>query len=451
MWQLVTRMSLVEAERARVRAARASKAREKTKTLLSTLKQLTASIETAASNQDFADASQNAFNLHIAAERLLNSLAISDTEAVRARALELFGLPIVETPAGDCVAVRPAIIYCDPPWAYKNKEHAMGTAGCYPTLEDHEIAALPVSGLAAEHAALLMWVTLPKLDIGIRIMSAWGFAYRTVFLVWDKIGRYFGMPSPATGTYTRTNNELLLLGVRGKLPTMSARLGKRYTSSLRTRPDDHSHKPDIVRKIIVDTFGDLPRIELFARQSPPDWLVWGNEIAGSQVIETTVDANRTEPQARRNMHRGDMIKRNLVTRHGLVPSKGKPADVDKERRSRTTAQPSTLLSLDPYEQWNETTRDTVVYFSAEDDASAEHQNKRRCFEAMLKGHAAREPLSAYLSALDLQLTAPLVGGRIRGSMTYPQLSASELEAALPLIGQIQNENADAIFEFRAKI
>ena len=24
--------------------------------------------------------------------------------------------------------------------------------------------------------------------------------------------------------------------------------------------------------------GDLPRVELFARQSPPGWDVWGNEV-----------------------------------------------------------------------------------------------------------------------------------------------------------------------------
>ncbi|MEF2775378.1 MAG: DNA methyltransferase, partial [Faecalibacterium sp.] len=24
--------------------------------------------------------------------------------------------------------------------------------------------------------------------------------------------------------------------------------------------------------------GDLPRVELFARQTPPGWAVWGNEV-----------------------------------------------------------------------------------------------------------------------------------------------------------------------------
>ena len=30
--------------------------------------------------------------------------------------------------------------------------------------------------------------------------------------------------------------------------------------------------------------GDLPRVELFARQSPPGWDVWGNEVTNSIVL-----------------------------------------------------------------------------------------------------------------------------------------------------------------------
>ena len=40
----------------------------------------------------------------------------------------------------------------------------------------------------------------------------------------------------------------------------------------------HSKKPDEAREKIVALMGDLPRVELFARQSPPGWEVWGNEV-----------------------------------------------------------------------------------------------------------------------------------------------------------------------------
>ena len=40
----------------------------------------------------------------------------------------------------------------------------------------------------------------------------------------------------------------------------------------------HSKKPDEARDKIVALMGDLPRVELFARQTPPGWDVWGNEV-----------------------------------------------------------------------------------------------------------------------------------------------------------------------------
>ena len=39
-----------------------------------------------------------------------------------------------------------------------------------------------------------------------------------------------------------------------------------------------SRKPDCVRDRIVELCGDLPRIELFARQRTEGWDVWGNEV-----------------------------------------------------------------------------------------------------------------------------------------------------------------------------
>ena len=40
----------------------------------------------------------------------------------------------------------------------------------------------------------------------------------------------------------------------------------------------HSQKPDIVRDKIVELMGDLPKIELFARQQVEGWDCWGNEV-----------------------------------------------------------------------------------------------------------------------------------------------------------------------------
>ena len=40
----------------------------------------------------------------------------------------------------------------------------------------------------------------------------------------------------------------------------------------------HSKKPDVARDRIVELFGDLPRIEMFARKSVDGWSSFGNEV-----------------------------------------------------------------------------------------------------------------------------------------------------------------------------
>jgi N6-adenosine-specific RNA methylase IME4 len=40
---------------------------------------------------------------------------------------------------------------------------------------------------------------------------------------------------------------------------------------------EHSRKPDEARDRIVQLWGDVPRIELFARESSPGWDTWGNQ------------------------------------------------------------------------------------------------------------------------------------------------------------------------------
>lgn len=42
--------------------------------------------------------------------------------------------------------------------------------------------------------------------------------------------------------------------------------------------EEYSKKPAEARERIVLLMGDLPRVELFARQVTPGWDVWGNEV-----------------------------------------------------------------------------------------------------------------------------------------------------------------------------
>ena len=77
------------------------------------------------------------------------------------------------------------------------------------------------------------------------------------------------------GYYTRANAEICILATKGKtLPRISRRVHQVVLSHV----EEHSKKPNEVRKRIVELFGDLPRIELFARQYADGWDCWGNEV-----------------------------------------------------------------------------------------------------------------------------------------------------------------------------
>jgi N6-adenosine-specific RNA methylase IME4 len=77
------------------------------------------------------------------------------------------------------------------------------------------------------------------------------------------------------GHYSRQSVELCLLGVRGRgLERKSASVRQ----LVETVPGEHSEKPAEVRDRIVQLFGDVSRIELFARQRVTGWSAWGNEV-----------------------------------------------------------------------------------------------------------------------------------------------------------------------------
>ena len=73
---------------------------------------------------------------------------------------------------------------------------------------------------------------------------------------------------------TRGNAEVCLLATRGHPKRQAANVHQFIIAPIQ----EHSRKPDEARDKIVALMGDVPRVELFARQSPPGWDVWGNEV-----------------------------------------------------------------------------------------------------------------------------------------------------------------------------
>lgn len=169
------------------------------------------------------------------------------------------------------------IIYADPPWEYKvysKKGQTRSAEVHYPTMALADIQALPVGKLADDNCILFMWTTIPLLRDCFSVMESWGFTYKTVAFVWVKQNRKSDSLFWGMGHWTRANAELCMLATKGHPRRKSAGVHQVIISHI----ENHSKKPDDARKRIVELVGDLPRIELFAREKTPGWDVWGNEV-----------------------------------------------------------------------------------------------------------------------------------------------------------------------------
>ena len=169
-------------------------------------------------------------------------------------------------------------ILIDPPWRFTNRTGKMAPEHKrlhrYTTMTFDEIAALPVGTLAKAKSHLYLWCPNALLYEGLKIMKAWGFAYKTN-IVWLKI-RKDGQPDGrGVGFYFRNVTELLLFGVKGNLRTLAS--GRRQINLIPSRKREHSRKPYELYKIIKEC-SPGPYLELFAREQIPDWTQRGDEI-----------------------------------------------------------------------------------------------------------------------------------------------------------------------------
>ena len=169
------------------------------------------------------------------------------------------------------------MIYADPLWSYyvwSQTGAGRSAEAHYPTMSTEEIKALPVSRIAGRDCALFLWITFPMLREGWGVMDAWGFRFKTVAFVWIKQNRKSDTLFTGMGYWTRANAEICLLATRGR----PERQVKNVHQVIISHVEEHSKKPDEARRRIEMLMGDVPRIELFARQVTPGWDVWGNEV-----------------------------------------------------------------------------------------------------------------------------------------------------------------------------
>jgi len=178
------------------------------------------------------------------------------------------------------------IIYADPPWSYNTKSvpPSKEVTNHYSTLPIKELKNIPIQMLTDKDCFLFLWATFPCLPESLELVNAWGFSYKTIAFNWVKKnkksdGWFWGL-----GAYTRANSEICILGKKGSPKVLSRKVHQIIDSRVR----EHSRKPDEVRDKIVELCGDVPRLELFARDRTPGWYVWGNEVKPANKVEKIV-------------------------------------------------------------------------------------------------------------------------------------------------------------------
>lgn len=179
------------------------------------------------------------------------------------------------------------VIYADPPWDYggklqfdksskskelfdsKKKVFISSASFKYPTVKLKDLKNLDVNSIANDDCLLFMWTTGPQLANAISLGEAWGFDYKTVGFVWDKM-----VHNP--GQYTLSQTEQVLIFKKGRIP--KPRGARNMRQFLQVKRGKHSEKPEEVAERIYKMFPEQQKIELFSRKKRDGWDSWGLDV-----------------------------------------------------------------------------------------------------------------------------------------------------------------------------
>lgn len=185
-----------------------------------------------------------------------------------------------------------ALLYADPPWHFRVwSKRGLGRSAekHYPTQNLEYLKGLNIPAICQDNCILLMWATFPCLEQALELGRAWGFKYKTVAFTWVKKNRIADSLFIGMGYYTRANAEIVLLFTKGK---PLKRISKNVPQIFISKRERHSQKPNEIRKRIECLFGNVSRLELFARDNPQvdfkGWDVFGNEVSGTIEIPEKV-------------------------------------------------------------------------------------------------------------------------------------------------------------------
>ena len=224
----------------------------------------------------------------------------------------------------DCAALQPTgrkfpVIYADPAWRRKAGIGNRAYENHYTTEAWDEILAMPVVNRTLPDAWLFLWIPRAhllalhptlietelgpckvKLPLAYAVAQAWGFdAYSTCF-VWTKTDEECP-EDHGLGLIVWDQDEILCLFKKGRglpKPDTEVKVGSNH----RERAGPHSEKPTYYRDMINAMTGNLPVLELFAREDdqhvlPANFYTWGNQSKNTAEVRITDESGTTHEPA----------------------------------------------------------------------------------------------------------------------------------------------------------
>lgn len=184
--------------------------------------------------------------------------------------------------------IKRRIIVADPPWRYGGESLKLSGVAVkhYATMSLSDLKQLKVKEISAKNSILFMWTTGPQMKSSLELMEAWGFKYKTMFMVWVKTTNG-EMKRNRLGFYTKQCAEFIIMGTRGQALRFkktkepgSEESQEAFANVFNADSKKHSEKPEYPREVIESVFHNVTKIELFARVgSNINWDCWGNEIS----------------------------------------------------------------------------------------------------------------------------------------------------------------------------